>query len=183
MASEITFTPSEKDYADANRESLRAQLRRPRHWLTLVLLILFGAGIAAGVTWLDGGREVVGPMAISFAVAVGIGVAVVAALTSLVIYVTTYLLLPRRAGRLYAQQKTLQQPWTYAWSEAGLSVDTVNGHALYPWPDFHRWLVSRRMVLLFLNDQLFFFLPRRLLDDSAVEELRSLVAASSVARV
>jgi hypothetical protein len=39
------------------------------------------------------------------------------------------------------------------------------------------------MVLLFLNDQLFFFLPRRLLDDSAVEELRSLVAASSVARV
>jgi hypothetical protein len=110
MAGEITFTPSEKDYADANRESLRAQLRRPRHWLTLVLLILFGAGIAAGVTWLDGGREVVGPMAISFAVAVGIGVAVVAALTSLVIYVTTYLLLPRRAGGLYAQQKTLQQP-------------------------------------------------------------------------
>src|SRR5688500_9877194 len=168
MAGEITFTPSEKDYADANRDSMLAQLRRPRPWIALVLSVLFSAGIGAGVTWLDGDLEDVAAAASGFAL---LGLFVF-----LFIYLATYLLLPRRAGRLYRQHKTLQQPWTYGWSEAGLSVDTANGHTLHPWPDFHRWLVGRRMVLLFVNDQLFFFLPRRLLEDSAVEELRSLVA-------
>lgn len=172
MAGEITFTASERDYADANLDWYLANLRRGRPWIALVLLALFSAAVGAGVTWLDGNREEIGATATGFAL---LGL-VVASL----VYLATYLALPRRARRLYRQQKTLHHPWTFGWTEAGLSIDTVNGRSLHPWPDFHRWLVGRRTILLFLNDQLFFFLPRRLLDDSAVEELRSLAAAAAV---
>lgn len=175
MAGEITFTPSEKDYADANRDWFRANLRRPRPWIALVLLVLFSAAIGGGVTWLDGNGEEVAATAIGFAL--------LGSFVFLLVYVATYLTLPRRTRRLYRQHKTLQQPWTYSWSEAGLGVDTANGRTLHPWPDFHRWLVGRRTVLLFVNDQLFFFLPRRLLDDSSVDELRSLAGAATVPRV
>jgi len=173
MAGEISFTVSEKDYADANRDWYLANLRRPRPWIAFVLLALFCAGVGGGATWLDGNKEEIGATATGFAL--------LGLLAAFLVCLATYLALPRRTRRLYRQHKTLHHPCTFGWTEAGLSVDTVNGRTLHPWPDFHRRLVGRRTILLFLNDQLFFILPRRLLDDKAVEDIESLAAMAAAA--
>ena len=175
MAGEITFTPSEQDYADANRDSFLAQLRRPRPWVRSAAIVLLLAAVGAALAYIDGDTDAMGTTAAGFALLGLSGI--------LLICLSVYLRLPRRTRRLYRQHKLLHKPWTYGWSEAGLSVETANGRAIYPWPDFHRRLVGRRTVLLFLNEQAFFFLPRRLLDESAVEELRSLAAAAAVPRI
>ncbi len=172
MAGEISFTISEKDYADANRDWFLGSLKRPRPWIAFGLLALFCAGVGGGATWLDGPREEVGTTALGFAL--------LGLVAAFLVCLATYLDLPRRTRRLYRQHKTLQQPCTIGWTQAGLTIDSVNGRTLHPWPDFHRRLVGRSAVLLFLNDQLFFILPRRLLDDESVEELRSLADGAAV---
>ena len=172
MAGEITFTVSEKDYADANRDWFLGNLKRPRPWIAFGLLALVSAGVGGGSAWLDGKTEEAGSMAAGFAL--------LGLLVALLVCLATYLALPRRTRRLYRQHKILHQPCTIGWTEAGLSIDSANGRTLHPWPDFHRRLVGRRAVLLFLNDQLFFILPRRLLDDTAVEDIESLAAAEAM---
>jgi len=174
MAGEITFTPSEKDYADANRDWMLSNLSRPRPWIGLVLLMLLSSGIGAGATWLDGNREEMAATAIGFAL--------LGMLIFLVVYLATYLLLPRRARRLYRQHKALQQQWTFRWSDSELSIESANGLTRYPWAQFHRWRDGRQSMLLFLNDQLFFYLPRRMLDEASIDEIGSLVAAAGVPR-
>ncbi len=175
MAGEISFTPSEKDYADANREWYLAFWARPKSWAFAVLFVLLLAGLGASTSYIDGKTDEIVPMAIAFAL--------LALVLILLIYLAVYFVaLPRRARRLYRQHKALQQTWTFRWSDSGISMESPAGLTGYPWGDFHRWRDGRRSLLLFLNDQLFFYLPRRLLDDSSVEEIGSLAAAAGVPR-
>lgn len=175
MAGEITFTPSEKDYADANRDWYLAFWARPKGWVTMVLFVLFFTGLGALMPYIDGKTDEIGPTAIGFAL--------LALVLILLIYLSVYFVaLPRRARRLYRQHKALQRTWTFRWSDSGLSMESATGLTSYPWGDFHRWRSGPRSVLLFLNDQLFFYLPRRLLDEASVDEIGSLAAAAGVPR-
>lgn len=175
MAGEITFTPSEKDYADANRDWYLAFWARPRSWAMAALFILFLTGLGALMPYIDGNTDEMAATAIGFAL---LALVLIVVIYPIVYFVT----LPRRARRLYRQHKALQQTWTFRWSDSGLSMESATGLTTYPWVDFHRWRVGRRSVLLFLNDQLFFYLPRRLLDEASVEEIGSMARAAGVPR-
>lgn len=175
MAGEIRFRPSEDDYAGANRDWFLATLARPKVWIRTGLFMLLLAGLGAFLAHLDGNPDEIA--------ATAVGYALLALALCLLIYLSVFLTLPRRCRRLHRQNKAVQQDWTYRWSEAGLDIETGKGRTFYPWPDFHRWHVGRNAVLLFLNDQLFFYLPRRLIDDAAAEDIASLPRAAGVPRL
>jgi len=164
----MTFQPTEADFVRANRDWYLRTLMRPR---TLFGVVLIG-GTLAGLESLQGwiGHGVPGVLA---AGVLGAG------LTSLV-YLGIYLLMPRRAGRLYRQQASLQRPLSFGWDETGLSVRSANGAGLVPWSELHRWSDGREMLLFYLNDQLFYFLPHRALTAVQIEDLRAMAAAHGI---
>lgn len=175
MAGEIGFTPTEKDYVDATRDWYLGHLRSRAARRPRIFLILFCAAMGALMASFDGD-------AVEMAIG-AVGTALFGLLLLGLIYIVCYLTLPGRAARLYRQQKSLQQPWLYRWSEDDLKLETANGLMTYPWADFHRRHEGRTTLLFFLNDHFFLYLPKRLVDGAVAEELRSHAAGAGVAQL
>lgn len=150
MAGEIGFTPSERDYVDANKDWFRASLRTPRATRRRFQLLALTGGLGGAVGFLEGGLRQV---PISAGLAASIFFTFIA-----IVLLGTYFLLPRRAGRLYRQQKSLQQQFRYSWDEDGIALRTSTSEGRYAWSQFYSWTDGRTAVLLFHNEQLFYFL-------------------------
>jgi hypothetical protein len=69
--------------------------------------------------------------------------------------------LPRKARRLFSQQKNLQRPIGFTWDQHGLDWTSENGAGRIPWDDFIKWRQNERVVLLYHSDLLFQMLPKR----------------------
>ena len=69
--------------------------------------------------------------------------------------------IPRRARRLFAQQKNLQRPLTFSWDDEGLSWTSANGSGKTPWVDYLKWGQDERLFLLYHSDAMFQMLPKR----------------------
>jgi hypothetical protein len=174
MTGEITFTPTEQDYANANRDWYRAALSGRRGLIRLAIPILIAMVLGGVFSWLDGD---VAALPYTLAVYAFLGVAVI-----VLIHGTCYLSLARRSRRLFRQQKSLHHPLRFHWSDEGLTSEAVNGSGRHDWGDFHRWHDGRKTFLLFLNDRLFLFLPRHRLSDAEADDLRGLISAAGVPR-
>ena len=175
MASEVTFTLSEADYSGGIRDSYMARLFTAGTAARLSIGILFCVAVGIGASWLDGRTDSTGSYAAGFAL---LGATLFA-----LIYALAFLGLKRRSRRLYRQQKMLHQPFTYRWTEEGLEMEAPRMRSFHPWPDFHRWSLSRSAILLFLNDQLFFVLPRRVLSAEDLQAIESSLTAAGVGRL
>jgi len=70
-------------------------------------------------------------------------------------------LLPRRARRIFAQQKNLQQPFEIRWDDDGLRGVSERGSSHTPWSDYLKWSQDDRIILLYLSDVMFQMLPKR----------------------
>jgi hypothetical protein len=175
MSGEVEFTLSEADYADGIRDSYVARIFTRGTGIRLALIVLLCAAAGAFACWLDGRTDSLSSYVAGFAL---LGLALFA-----LIYAAAFLSLNRRSRRLYRQQKMLHQPFTYRWSEDGLDIEAPRMRTFHPWPDFHRWSLARRAILLFINDQLFFVLPRRVLRESDVAAIESFLAGARVRRL
>jgi hypothetical protein len=175
MEGEVSFTLSETDYADGIRDSYVARIFTTGTGVRLAVVLLFCAMVGALTAWLDGDMDSLGFSIAGFAL---LGLVLIA-----FIYACAFLNLKRRARRLYRQQRSLHQPYTYRWSKAGLDIEAPNMQAFHAWPDFHRWVAARRAILLFLNDQLFFVLPRRVFGEAELEAIESHLSAAGVRRL
>jgi hypothetical protein len=174
MAGEVEFHPSETDYVGVNKDWFRTtwKSRRARQRRMLVLAGMICLGGLVG--YLDGGIRQAG---------IGAFLAPLAAFLFLApIIGLHYLLLPRRAKRLYRQQKTLQQLYRYSWTDEGLTLTTPTSTGRYAWSQFHRWADGQTAVLFSLNEQLFFFVPRRVLDDGRATDLKAILERSGLQR-
>lgn len=170
VAGEVTFQPTEVDYVRANRDWYARTLKRPRTF--------FGVALVAGVgAWFEFQQGWLGPSLFAIVFAGLLGGGLMGG-----IYLAIYLIMPRRARRLYRQQASMQQPLTYGWDDAGISFRSVYGSGLLPWPDFHRWSDGRDMFLFYLNDQLFYFLPHRVLTAAQIDDLRATAVGHGVPR-
>ncbi|HEY0231396.1 MAG TPA: YcxB family protein, partial [Dokdonella sp.] len=78
--------------------------------------------------------------------------------------------LPRRARRLFAQQKNLQRPVTFSWDEDGLAWASVNGSGRTPWADYLKWRQNERLYLLYHSDLMFQMLPKRAFASAAQQQ-------------
>ncbi len=150
-----------QDYLAANR--LHGGLTRQ--------FLVFAAGILAfGVMPYVGGRRV------DFIPDVLTPVAVFVAFVLAVILGTRYLYLPRRTGRLYAQQKSMQRPFAMRWDEDNVYFDSEEYSARTPWSDFSKWREGKDIFMLYLSDVMFRIVPKRdFPDENAMAEFRELL--------
>jgi hypothetical protein len=171
---EVSFVPTEADYVGAAKDAFLCSLRgRPARRRLLILMLMFGlAGGAFG--WMDGGAR---DALIKF-VLVAMGGGLYLAL----IYAVCYLRVPRRARRLYRQQKTHGAPVHYGWSEAGVAIEGAQSRARLDWTDLHQWTDGRTAILLYHNELLYQYLPRRVLTPEAVGDLREMLRRAGVRR-
>jgi len=75
-------------------------------------------------------------------------------------------ILPRRARKLFAQQKNLQRPLRFGWDEQGLAWVNESGSGKTAWSDYLKWRENDRVFLLYLSDAMFQMLPKRAFADS-----------------
>lgn len=176
MAGEVTFQMTEADYVAANRDwFLRTILKRKaiiRH--TAVLGVAFMAGVAVA----GGDRGTFAMDQLWY----GLGLAGIGAGTLILLYIITYALIPRRAGRLFRQQTGFHRPLTFSWSADGMTQTTTHGNGTYAWRDLHRWSDGPSTVLIYHTDNLFFVLPRHTLRDDQYRDLVDALIRSGLPR-
>jgi hypothetical protein len=169
MAGQVSFTPEMADYIAASRAAWSRSMRQRPFFvrLAVISLVVAMAGFAFG--WSDG--------TLGDAVAAA-GIAVGAVLLWLFLVCgLTWLLIPRRAGRLFRQQKTLNQENIFSWNDEGLSYRTPKGHSDLTWDDLHGWFERPAVFLFLLNDRLHHFVPKRALTQEQTDDLRHAAAA------
>jgi hypothetical protein len=94
-----------------------------------------------------------------------------------------FLLLPRRARKLFRQQRTLHHEMSFSWSDGGSEWRRGSSVTDTPWADYHRWMETPETFLLYVNDILFHFVPKRALDSVQADDLRATLAAQGPARL
>jgi hypothetical protein len=170
VAGEVTFTLTEADYVAANRDWLRGVVLRRRTLVrySIILAVCFLIGVlGAGLYWNQPGwsDRLIGGLAMIAYIILLIGV----------IIGSSYLLMPRRAGRLFRQQTAMQKPLGIAWSEDGLIYRSANGAGTYVWSDFHRWSDARSAILIYHTDNLFYIVPHYAIDAAQRAEIVNLL--------
>lgn len=170
MPGTISFLPSEADYVSASRATCRRQLRSFGPWRRLLAFTLVIATLVAVVLAVSLGDIV---EAIVTALVGGIG----GFLAGAACVGVNYLLLPRRAGRLFHQQRPLHAEQVVTWDDArlhwqgpGFTMDTA-------WGDYYRWSEARDEFLLFVNEQMPQFIPRRALSVDEAADLHATLVA------
>lgn len=67
--------------------------------------------------------------------------------------------LPRFTRRIYAQQADLRTPYALRWDEDGLNIANANSTGDVAWGDFHQWLRTGAMLLIYRSEALFHIIP------------------------
>jgi len=172
---EAIFTPQASDYGELQRIVFRQQLRS-RRFVRRLSVLLLGAAIIVAIMMIAVGESA----------ASAIGLAIVSAAFGTVglfiVLAGTYLLVPRRAARIFRQQRTLHHPMRTSWSSEGLVLTTPHGETRYPWRELHGWAEGSGMVLIQASDLLCYFVPKRCLDSASLDDLRATLADSGLPR-
>lgn len=170
--SEVSYDKSADDLIGTYRDYFATTVRK-RGTRQAILFAVLGAVIVAA-----GSRsDLTGTAGAAW---VGAGVGLVLALPTC--WAVSWLLLPRRARRLYDQQRTRDVHWTWRWSEAGLESETATGSNRYGWRELHGWHDGKRTLQFFLNEAHFLYIPRHRLSPAQADELRDLAEAAGVPR-
>jgi hypothetical protein len=75
--------------------------------------------------------------------------------------------LPRRARRIFAQQKNLQRPFELRWDDDALCGASERGSSNTPWSDYLKSAQDDRIILLYLSDVMFQMVPKRCFGEPA----------------
>ena len=173
MAGKVTFRPTREDYINSVRQNY-VRLLRSLAFYRRILIYAFVAATIVAIVPIAFGEPIVR------ALIVATSASVVGALAGIVCALINLQLIPRRAGRLFEQQRSLHRDMQFMWDDAGTFWKTERAETTRPWSDYHRWQEGRDCYLIYLNDSLFEFVPRRVLSPTDDEDLRSALAASNV---
>lgn len=77
----------------------------------------------------------------------------------------------RLARRVFAQQKSLNMPFTLSWSDEALVAGGNQGTATLPWRDLIKMKQDAGTILFFESDVLFRLIPRRVLSEAQQDDL------------
>ncbi|MEO7691837.1 MAG: YcxB family protein [Sphingomonas sp.] len=162
MSGQVSFAPSQADYVAATRGHYLA-LIRSRRWLIKIttVLALLVAVATAFVAFIDG--EVGSFPAIMLPLAM---------LTAATCISLNLLWLPRKIRRLFTQQSLYGAEAESAWSDLEFSNRSPVGTSVLQWGQFIRWREMSKSFLFYLSDASYLFLPKRVLDDDQVLDLR-----------
>ncbi|MGK6319075.1 YcxB family protein [Sphingomonas sp. DT-204] len=170
MAGRIEFTPDADDYYRAQRTWAVRYLRSGRHWRRVGILLVIGAWVVWGVmSQVERDQRVAAIVSVAAVIGGIVGVLIANAIG--------LLLLRRRSARLFAQQRTLHQPWRYDWNDEGDHWLSPTTEMRVAWRDYVAWTESPTGFLLYLNDMLYHFLPRRAFTDQQAADLSATLIA------
>ena len=167
MNGQVTFAPSQADYVAATRGHYLA-LIRSRRWLIKIttVLALVVAAATAFIAFLYGDVgwfPVTMLMAMIFAVTTGISF--------------NLLWFPRKMRRLFAQQPLYGSEMESAWSDREFTNRSPLGTTVVQWVQFIRWRETGKSFLFYLSDSSYLFVPKSVLDDDQVLDLRRCAGA------
>ena len=72
---------------------------------------------------------------------------------------------------------------TFAWNEAGTTLTGKKGETRLDWGDYHRWIESPELLLLFQSAMLYNLVPKRALSEGQLVEVRGLLEKAGVKRL
>jgi len=171
LAGEITFTPVAADHVAVARGSFRLAMRRRRFLVRIAAILVIGAGVGWFLGTLDRPADRWWWFLFGTAAAAG---------WLCVILLGTYLLIPRRATRLFRQHRTLDQPFRFVWDETGVTFGSPSGSSNLQWDQYHSWFENDRLFAFGLNEQPFHWAPKSAMTDAQAADLRATVATSGL---
>ncbi|WMT89454.1 YcxB family protein [Pelagibacterium sp. H642] len=163
------FTITAEDYANALRLHMR------RYWATrwgpkLFVIVVFVIAIGAMVmTDFDEAWT-----------SAAIGGIIGAVLLPLLGYL---FIVPRRARKVYSQQKTLKQPVEVSWTQEAYIAHTEAAASTVAWTDYYGWSADGKMVMFMQSQNLFQMLPRHALTDEQMNDLTAIIERSGLKRI
>lgn len=105
-------------------------------------------------------------------------VAIIAGLAGPIVMVpSVYYRIRKASTRIFGQQKSLQLPYTLAWTADDLIMDSAQGRAVIAWSDLRSVTQDRRTILFHESDVLFRIVPRRALTPEQQADLLRVAAA------
>ena len=176
MAGQVTFTPTEEDVVAGSRDWFRRMLLQPRIKGACYGAVLAGALLGAAFALQAGGP----PERALRAAALG---ALVALLLFGGIIAVRWALLPGQALRAFRQNKTIHNPYTYCWTDEGLSFESEAASARIAWRDLYRWSEGRSAFLFAVSERGVHFVPRRALSEAEAADLRATAIRHGPARL
>ena len=93
-----------------------------------------------------------------------------------------YAMLPGQALRAFRQNKTIHAPYTYAWTDEGISWESEAANARVAWRDLYRWGEGRSAFLFAVSERGVHYVPRRALSDEQAADLRATAISHGPAR-
>jgi hypothetical protein len=85
---------------------------------------------------------------------------------------------PRSVRRALARDKHLQGEMIVSWGAEAIQIQTEYGQTRWPWGDFARWQESKGGLLLWQGSQVYNYLPKRVLSDDQLADLRAHLTAA-----
>lgn len=110
----------------------------------------------------------------------------ISSLITAIIFVALLIYLPismrSRLKKLYTSDKFLQLEQTYDITVDSISVSSERSNTLVKWDEVYSLKESQDMFAIFLGKNRAFLIPKRFLDDAAMQELRQLATANLPAK-
>ncbi len=107
---------------------------------------------------------------------------IISSLIAVIIFVAILIYLPistkSRLKKLFASDKFLQLEQTYDITADSISVSSERSNTLVKWDEVYSLKESQDMFAIFLARNRAFLLPKRFMDDAAIQELRQLAIAN-----
>ncbi|MGU3389414.1 YcxB family protein [Sphingomonas sp. M1A8_2b] len=163
MADGFVFKPTVEDYIAVSRGSFLRALRRRQFklWVICVPLVAGMVGVAIDIG--DSGRVSIP----AFLYGVGAGILWLTA-----VWTAIFALAPRRARRLFHQQRSLDRTFSLAWTDERLTFKSDTSMSDMPWSDYHGWFETRDIFAFGLNEQMYHFAPKRAMSTAMIDDLR-----------
>jgi hypothetical protein len=98
----------------------------------------------------------------------------------IVVYTITWFLMPPRAQRVFAQQKSFQAEYNVNWDVQTMELKTAKGSYKCPWSDFVSWAESKTTFLIYQSDNVFNFVPKRALAVDEAKDFRAKLIAANL---
>jgi hypothetical protein len=173
MVGAVHFEPTKEDYVKAI--SSHAERRISPRWRRNMLIL---TGIA--VPSLIAPHYLIGEDFESFGVLILVAVAtfLIIAFSPLVVRLHA-----TKAGQLFDQQRSIHRVTDFHWSSAGARWVTDQGTVEIAWSDYHGWAERPSAFLLYLNEAMFHFIPKRVLEAADMHDLAQTLEDSGLKSV
>lgn len=168
-----TFTLRELDLRRAARLHVFSSMRNLRTIVRLSILwigaivVLVAYLLTVGMPWADL-RQNLPLFALIMAAAI-FGTA----------FVIPLVLGPIVIRRRFRQEKLIRQPVSVSWDEEVYEVDQPGVHNRIPWRDYAKWREDRHQFLFFMSDYRYQILPKHVLTQEQIEDIRATLSALS----